>query len=280
MNFGVVRRQTSNSPAYGAIFLGLVKERQPRVRPTLLEQTDIKSMRFDFSPNREELTLARRPLLGLDAVPLVDLRELGSPLAQYACRVERLVVNKRQIELQRPCYAIVDTGTTGLVIQLVELKSRHRPRSAPVPPRGETDGSRRCRHDQEEAGPTERSSHYLGCSSQPPPKPSVSPPFDHPGHLRLALRLRRAAAARRRHTRGGGRGAHGAGADHDVRRLAQPAARAWRRLASHLYGGAAALVRCEGAQQRGGAARRRRGRRVRRLRRGGGGDDGYNGGRY
>ena len=43
-----------------------VKERQPRVRPTLLEQTDIRSLRFDFA--REELTLARRPLLGLDAV--------------------------------------------------------------------------------------------------------------------------------------------------------------------------------------------------------------------
>ena len=116
MNFGVVRRQTTNSPAYGSIFLGLVKERQARVRPTLLEQTDIKSLRFDFRRGKEELTLARRPLLGLDAVPLVDLRELGSPLAQYACRVERLVVNRRQVDLQRPCYAVVDTGTTGLVI--------------------------------------------------------------------------------------------------------------------------------------------------------------------
>ena len=116
MNFGVVRRQTTNSPAYGSIFLGLVKERQARVRPTLLEQTDIKSLRFDFRRGKEELPLARRPLLGLDAVPLVDLRKLGSPLAQYACRVERLVVNRRQVDLQRPCYAVVDTGTTGLVI--------------------------------------------------------------------------------------------------------------------------------------------------------------------
>ena len=87
MNFGVVRRQTTNSPAYGSIFLGLVKERQARVRPTLLEQTDIKSLRFDFRRGKEELTLARRPLLGLDAVPLVDLRELGSPLAQVGSLV-------------------------------------------------------------------------------------------------------------------------------------------------------------------------------------------------
>ena len=49
MNFGVVRRQTTNSPAYGSIFLGLVKERQARVRPTLLEQTDIQSLRLTLT---------------------------------------------------------------------------------------------------------------------------------------------------------------------------------------------------------------------------------------
>ena len=65
-----------------AIYLGLVKERQARIRPTFLEQTDIKAMRFDFVDN--ELTLARRPLIGSDAVPLVDLRELGAPVAQSA----------------------------------------------------------------------------------------------------------------------------------------------------------------------------------------------------
>lgn len=113
VNFGVVVDSVGLKGAQ-AIYLGLVKERQARVRPTFLEQTDIKSMRFDFVDN--ELTLARRPLIGSDAVPLVDLRELGAPVAQYGCRVERLVVNGKPVELQRPCIAILDTGTTGLVI--------------------------------------------------------------------------------------------------------------------------------------------------------------------
>tara|TARA_B100000513_G_scaffold171460_1_gene87397 strand:- start:273 stop:524 length:252 start_codon:yes stop_codon:yes gene_type:complete len=45
----------------GAIFLGLVKERLPRIRPTLLEQTDVASMRFDFTRRRMELS--RVPLI-------------------------------------------------------------------------------------------------------------------------------------------------------------------------------------------------------------------------
>ena len=113
VNFGVVLDSVGLAGTQ-AIYLGLVKERQARIRPTFLEQTDIKAMRFDFVDN--ELTLARRPLIGSDAVPLVDLRELGAPVAQYGCRVERLVVNGKPVELQRPCIAILDTGTTGLVI--------------------------------------------------------------------------------------------------------------------------------------------------------------------
>lgn len=113
VNFGVVLDSVGLKGTQ-AIYLGLVKERQARIRPTFLEQTDIKAMRFDFVDN--ELTLARRPLIGSDAVPLVDLRELGAPVAQYGCRVERLVVNGKPVELQRPCIAILDTGTTGLVI--------------------------------------------------------------------------------------------------------------------------------------------------------------------
>jgi hypothetical protein len=113
VNFGVVRGSMRYAASRGAVFLGLVKERAARTRPTLLEQTDIASMRFDFA-KQPTLTLARRPLLGLDAVPLVDLRALGSPIAQYACRVERLVVNRQPVELQRPTFAVVDTGTTGL----------------------------------------------------------------------------------------------------------------------------------------------------------------------
>ncbi|EOD15909.1 hypothetical protein EMIHUDRAFT_119183 [Emiliania huxleyi CCMP1516] len=114
INFGVVTSSVRKGGT-SAIYLGLVRDRVPRVRPTLLEQTDIESFQFDFP--RRRLTLARRPLLRQrDAIPLVDLRSLGAPVAQYACRVERLLVNRAEVPLSRPAVAVLDTGTTGLVL--------------------------------------------------------------------------------------------------------------------------------------------------------------------
>jgi len=113
VNFGVVRSSVGKGGTQ-AIYLGLAKDRQPRIRPTLLEQTDIQSLSFDFVKKR--LTLARHPLVGSDGVPLVDLRPLGAPVAPYACKVHRLIVNGHDVPLQRQCVAVLDTGTTGLVI--------------------------------------------------------------------------------------------------------------------------------------------------------------------
>ena len=115
LTFGVVRTYTGKGGS-GAIYLGLVKDRQPRIRPSLLEQTEIQGLRFDFANSRERtLTLSRTPLIrpGADAVPLVDLRPYGAPLATYAARVQRFIVNGREVELTRPCVAVFDTGTTG-----------------------------------------------------------------------------------------------------------------------------------------------------------------------
>jgi len=82
VNFGVVRSSVGTGGTQ-AIYLGLVRDRQPRIRPTLLEQTDVVALQFDFP--RRQLTLARRPLLARrDAIPLIDLRPLGAPVAQYA----------------------------------------------------------------------------------------------------------------------------------------------------------------------------------------------------
>ncbi|KAL1528579.1 hypothetical protein AB1Y20_009920 [Prymnesium parvum] len=113
INFGVVRSSVGKGGTQ-AIYLGLAKDRQPRIRPTFLEQTDIQSVSFDFV--KERLTLARRPLISGDGIPLVDLRPLGAPVAPYACKVHRLVVNGQPVQLARSCVAVLDTGTTGLVI--------------------------------------------------------------------------------------------------------------------------------------------------------------------
>mmetsp|Transcript_32279 Transcript_32279/g.53351 ORF Transcript_32279/g.53351 Transcript_32279/m.53351 type:complete len:374 (+) Transcript_32279:34-1155(+) len=115
VNFGVVYDSVGKGGTQ-AIYMGLAKDRQARVRPTLLEQTDIRSLSFDFI--ERSMTLARKPLLprAVDAVPLLDLRPLGAPVGPYAFRVHALWVNGARLLLQRPCVAVIDTGTTGLVI--------------------------------------------------------------------------------------------------------------------------------------------------------------------
>ena len=113
--FGVVRKYRGKGGS-GAVFVGLVKKRGPRVlQPTLLEQTDIQSLRFNFL--RRRLLFSRTPLIdrAVDAVPIVDLRP-RAPDLKYSCRVTRLVVNGEQVRLDAPTVAILDTGTTGLQV--------------------------------------------------------------------------------------------------------------------------------------------------------------------
>ena len=114
INFGVVKSYVGRGGS-GAVYLGLAKQRQPRVRPTFLEQTPFAAMDINFV--ERTLTLDRKPLLrGKDAIPMVDLRPLGAPVTPYAVAVERLVVNGRPMALERPCVAIIDTGVTGMVV--------------------------------------------------------------------------------------------------------------------------------------------------------------------
>ena len=122
--FGIVRGERSSFGS-SAIFFGLVKARGPRLGRlrTLLEQTDVQSVRFDF-PKRTML-LAKAPLIDpqADALPIVDLRP-RAPDLKYACRVKRLLVNGREVRLDSPTVAIIDTGTTGLTLSQQLYDSR------------------------------------------------------------------------------------------------------------------------------------------------------------
>ena len=113
--FGVVRSYVGKGGG-GAVFLGLAKRRLPRIRPTLLEQTDVVAMRFDFLSRRMELS--RRALIPrrVDAVRLLDLRPRGAPVANYAARASRLIVNGMAVPLDRQLVVIIDTGTTGISV--------------------------------------------------------------------------------------------------------------------------------------------------------------------
>lgn len=117
--FGVVR-SLARRGGEGGIYLGLIKHRQPVVRPTFLEQADAESIRVDLrDPEARTLAiLTSRPSISKneDAVPLMDLRAYGAPVEPYAAKVSKLVVNGETVRLQRPCLCVLDTGTTGLTM--------------------------------------------------------------------------------------------------------------------------------------------------------------------
>ena len=96
--FGVVRSYVGKGGG-GAVFLGLAKRRLARIRPTLLEQSEIAAMRFDFIGR--QLQLSKRPLIPKsdDALPLVDLRLAGAPVANYAVKVMKLLINGEMIKV-------------------------------------------------------------------------------------------------------------------------------------------------------------------------------------
>jgi len=131
--FGIVRGYVGKGGG-GAVFLGLCKRRLPRIRPTLLEQTDYASLRFDFLKRR--LELATQPQIGreADAVRLIDLRLRGAPVFNYACRVASLRVNGQTVVLDRPTVAIIDTGTTGISVDDRLLDALYTPSRTHLPP--------------------------------------------------------------------------------------------------------------------------------------------------
>ena len=164
--FGIVRKEVGKGGG-GAVFLGLAKRRLPRIRPTLLEQlSDIASLRFDFVQRRMELS--RVPLIPYPddrALKLLDLRARGAPVAAYAVRVQRLLVNGVQIATRRPIVAVIDTGTTGISVSDELFDSGQLPAQ--------------WREARIELGPTEQGSSVVALEAsvrkRRPPSPGVPP---------------------------------------------------------------------------------------------------------
>ena len=128
--FGAIRSFKGRG-GLGGVYMGLIKHRQPFVRPTFLEQLDARALRFELSDARQRRleisTLG--PLIGEgeDAVPLVDLRPLGAPVEPYACVLSALLVNGEAVRLERPVVAVFDTGTTGATFSDTLLDSDELP---------------------------------------------------------------------------------------------------------------------------------------------------------
>ena len=156
--FGVVRGYVGKGGG-GAVFLGLCKQRLPRIRPTLLEQTNVASLRFRFVQRRLELSTSPLIPRAADALRLIDLRRRGAPVYNYACRLSGLVINGERVKLDRcearqircgrhrhghdghlgDCMliasliacrcavAVIDTGTTGISVDDRLLEGAHSP---------------------------------------------------------------------------------------------------------------------------------------------------------
>ena len=124
--FGVLGETQSFGGNAGGPNFGLIKfatAEDTEIRPTFLSQTPYEALVFDF-------TNMSNPLLELtDGLPqqserqntseafLTDLRPYGTGVQYYAVAVEKLFVDGVDIlDARKPTVAILDTGTTGLVL--------------------------------------------------------------------------------------------------------------------------------------------------------------------
>ena len=111
-----------SAPGNIAPMFGLVREVAKGIRPSFLSQTRFSSFTIDFDKSELSLSAGRNaatwayPNTKGEMLPMVDLRPLGAPAFEYACKVERLVVNGYDVEPERPIFAIFDTGTTGMLV--------------------------------------------------------------------------------------------------------------------------------------------------------------------
>ena len=114
--FGVVGIDIFRPP--GGLFLGLIKYKQDRIRPTFLEQTKFSSFQVDTLRNK--LILSSKSLIdksNTNIIKIVDLRPLGCPVYQYAALVKKLKFNDIDlVKFKGPIYGIFDTGSTGCLL--------------------------------------------------------------------------------------------------------------------------------------------------------------------
>lgn len=117
VTYGAMLEVESYGGNGGGAFLGLVRDKSPRIRPTLLGQTSVRTVTVDLrSPGQERLLLSGgAPAAGTSpAVRLVDLRRNGAPIRYYAMEATALRVAGQPVDLPTPLVAVLDTGTTGL----------------------------------------------------------------------------------------------------------------------------------------------------------------------
>jgi hypothetical protein len=117
VTFALVGEDIMRPP--GGVFLGLIKYKTNRIRPTFLSQTKFRSIAVNLASM--QLKLAEDDLIKSNisnsVIPLIDLRKYGDPVQHYAARIKELYVNGRRIGEKFTLYGVFDTGTSGCVFQ-------------------------------------------------------------------------------------------------------------------------------------------------------------------
>ena len=124
--FGVLGETRSFGGNAGAPNFGLIAgaaSEDSEIRPTFLSQTPYKALAFDFrNMSRPVLQLAETLESASETserkaeAMLTDLRQFGAGVQYYSVAVEALLVDGIDILDAKPTVAILDTGTTGLVL--------------------------------------------------------------------------------------------------------------------------------------------------------------------
>lgn len=122
ITFGVVGETQSFGGNAGGQNFGLIRTADlgdKDIRPTFLSQTPFKSFVVDLrEAGNECLRLLKSLPLNSDAVKLslVDLRVFGAPVVYYAVRVRALFFDGIDVLAGDTIVALLDTGTTGLLL--------------------------------------------------------------------------------------------------------------------------------------------------------------------
>ncbi len=121
--FAVLGETQSFGGNAGGPNFGLIRAAAPsdaEIRPTFLSQTPFKTLSFDFRnlslPTLELADASQRRWQNQVATRLVDLRPFGAGVEYYSAKVRALLVDGVDILDAKPTVAILDTGTTGLVL--------------------------------------------------------------------------------------------------------------------------------------------------------------------
>ena len=115
--FGIIDSTLTSPSQGGAVFFGLVKRIADGIRPSLLSEIDSSAFLLDFKSGKLILyPPGSAPTPPEKPIKFVDLRKYGSPVQHYAARVKSLLLDGELVRLDKPTYAILDTGCSGLLL--------------------------------------------------------------------------------------------------------------------------------------------------------------------